>query len=81
MPLVFAAVLGGNLSIIGAPGNLMDVNALQEMGMETSFFMYAPVGVPMLLAGIVYFAFIGYRFLPDGNGLRWSHHLHAYGKV
>lgn len=67
MPLVFAAALGGNLSIIGAPGNLMGVNALQEMGMETSFFMYAPVGVPMLLAGIAYFAFIGYRFLPDGT--------------
>ena len=66
MPLVFAAALGGNLSIIGAPGNLMGVNALQEMGMKTSFFMYAPVGVPMLLAGIAYFAFIGYRFLPDG---------------
>ena len=37
MPLVFAAALGGNLSIIGAPGNLMGVNALQEMGMSTSF--------------------------------------------
>lgn len=67
MPLVFAAALGGNLSIIGAPGNLMGVNALQEMGMETSFFMYAPVGVPMLLAVICYFAFIGYRLLPDGT--------------
>ena len=67
MPLVFAAALGGNLSIIGAPGNLMGVNALQEMGMETSFFMYAPVGIPMLIAGILYFAFIGYRFLPDGS--------------
>ena len=48
MPLVFAAALGGNLSIIGAPGNLMGVNALQEMGLSTSFFMYAPVGVPLL---------------------------------
>ena len=67
MPLVFAAALGGNLSIIGAPGNLMGVNALQEMGMETSFFMYTPVGIPMLVAGILYFAFIGYRFLPDGS--------------
>ena len=65
MPLVFAAALGGNLSIIGAPGNLMGVNALQEMGLSTSFFMYAPVGVPMLILGILYFAFIGYRFLPD----------------
>lgn len=66
MPLVFAAALGGNLSIIGAPGNLMGVNALQEMGLATSFFMYAPVGIPMLVAGILYFAFFGYRLLPDG---------------
>ena len=69
MPLVFAAALGGNLSIIGAPGNLMGVNALQELGLPTSFFMYAPVGLPMLLAGILYFAFIGYRFLPDHRDL------------
>ena len=67
MPLVFAAALGGNLSIIGAPGNLMGVNALQEMGLSTSFFMYAPVGVPMLVLGIIYFVFLGYRFLPDGT--------------
>ena len=67
MPLVFAAALGGNLSIIGAPGNLMGVNALQEMGLSTSFFMYAPVGVPMLVLGIIYFVFLGYRFLPNGN--------------
>ena len=73
MPLVFAAALGGNLSIIGAPGNLMGVNALQEMEMHTSFFMYAPVGIPMLVAGILYFVFIGYRFLPNGN--------HASGAV
>ncbi|MDO4477760.1 MAG: SLC13 family permease [Lachnospiraceae bacterium] len=68
MPLVFAAALGGNLSIIGAPGNLMGVNALQELGLSTNFFMYAPVGIPMLILGIIYFVFIGYRFLPDGKG-------------
>ena len=67
MPLVFAAALGGNLSIIGAPGNLMGVNALQEMGMPTNFFMYAPVGVPMLVAGIAFFALFGYKLLPDGT--------------
>ena len=64
MPLVFAAALGGNLSIIGAPGNLMGVEALQNLGEETGFFMYAPIGIPMLLAGIIYFVFIGYRLLP-----------------
>ncbi|MDO4489327.1 MAG: SLC13 family permease [Eubacteriales bacterium] len=68
MPLVFAAALGGNLSIIGAPGNLMGVNALQELGLETSFFMYAPVGIPMLVLGILFYAFLGYRFLPSGKG-------------
>ena len=69
MPLVFAAALGGNLSIIGAPGNLMGVNALEELGLSTSFFMYAPVGIPMLIVGILYFIFIGYKFLPDGKGV------------
>ena len=67
MPLVFAAALGGNLSIIGAPGNLMGVNSLQEMGMSTSFFMYAPVGIPMLVIGILYFVCLGYKLLPDGK--------------
>lgn len=69
MPLVFAAVLGGNLSIIGAPGNLMGVNALNELGIETGFFEYIGVGLPMLVAGILYFAVIGYKLLPDGNNL------------
>lgn len=67
MPLVFAAALGGNLSIIGAPGNLMGVNALQELGLPTSFFLYAPVGIPMLVAGILYFALFGYQLLPDAK--------------
>lgn len=69
MPLVFAAALGGNLSIIGAPGNLMGVNALNELGIETGFFEYIGVGLPMLVAGILYFAVIGYKLLPDGNKL------------
>ena len=67
MPLVFAAALGGNLSIIGAPGNLMGTNALNELGIETGFFEYIGVGLPMLVAGIVYFALFGYKLLPDGK--------------
>ena len=69
MPLVFAAALGGNLSIIGAPGNLMGINALNELGIETNFFEYISVGLPMLIAGIVYFALFGYKLLPDGNNV------------
>lgn len=67
MPLVFAAAIGGNLSIIGAPGNLMGVNALQEMGIKTSFFMYAPIGIPMLLIGILYFVCFGYKLLTQNQ--------------
>ena len=64
MPLVFACALGGNLSIIGAPGNLFGVSALQELGIETSFFEYIIVGGPMLIAGIIFFALFGYKLLP-----------------
>ena len=68
MPLVFAAALGGNISIIGAPGNLMGVSALNELGIETSFFEYLIVGGPMILAGILFFALFGYKLLPKNNG-------------
>lgn len=64
MPLVFAAALGGNLSLIGAPGNLIAQSALQNIGSGFGFFEYAKVGLPMLLCGIFYFLTIGYKFLP-----------------
>ena len=32
MPLVFAAAMGGNLSLIGAPGNLIAQSGLAEIG-------------------------------------------------
>jgi len=68
MPLVFAAAMGGNLSLIGAPGNLIAQSALQEMNMQFGFFEYAKIGLPILVVGIIYFAFIGYKFLPKTQG-------------
>lgn len=67
MPLVFAAAMGGNLTLIGAPGNLIAQGVLQQMGQEFGFFEYAKVGLPMLLCGIAYFALFGHRLLPDRN--------------
>ncbi|HDF2355633.1 TPA: SLC13/DASS family transporter [Klebsiella michiganensis] len=64
MPLVFAAALGGNLSLIGAPGNLIAQSALQNIGSGFGFFEYAKVGLPMLICGVIYFLTIGYKFLP-----------------
>ena len=65
MPLVFAAAMGGNLSLIGAPGNLIAQSTMQEIGKSFGFFDYAKVGVPILIAGIIFFALVGYKLLPD----------------
>lgn len=65
LPLVIAAALGGNLSLIGAPGNMIAQSALQEIDMEFGFFEYAKVGLPMLIIGILYFSLIGYKLLPN----------------
>ena len=51
MPLVFAAAMGGNLSLIGAPGNLIAQSALSEIGLKFGFFEYAVVGMPILIVG------------------------------
>lgn len=67
MPLVMAAAMGGNLSLIGAPGNLIAQSALEEIGLSFGFFEYAKIGLPILIGGILYFAFIGYKFLPEVN--------------
>ena len=65
MPLVFAAAMGGNLSLIGAPGNLIAQAALEELNMEFGFFEYAIVGLPILLVGILFYATVGYKLLPN----------------
>ena len=65
MPLVFAAAMGGNLSLIGAPGNLIAQSALEEMNLSFGFFEYAIAGMPILICGILFYATVGYRFLPD----------------
>lgn len=68
MPLVFAAAMGGNLTLIGAPGNMIAQAGMEGIGLKFGFFDYAKVGVPILIVGIIYFAFIGYKFLPNKEG-------------
>lgn len=74
MPLVFAAAMGGNLSLIGAPGNMIGQSVLEEAtGQSFGFFEYAIVGFPILLVGILFYATIGFQLLPnhdvqDGGG-------------
>lgn len=68
MPLVFAAAMGGNLTLIGAPGNMIAQSGMEGIGLKFGFFDYAKVGVPILIVGVIYFAFIGYKFLPNKEG-------------
>ncbi len=65
MPLVFAAAMGGNLSLIGAPGNMIAQSTLEQIGLSFGFFEYAIVGLPILAAGILFYATIGFRLLPN----------------
>ena len=66
MPLVFAAAMGGNLSLIGAPGNMIGQSVLEEAtGQSFGFFEYAIVGLPILIVGILFYATIGFKLLPN----------------
>ena len=65
MPLVFAAAMGGNLSLIGAPGNMIAQSTLEPLGLKFGFFEYAIVGLPILIAGIIFYATIGFKLLPN----------------
>lgn len=65
MPLVFAAAMGGNLSLIGAPGNMIAQSTLEPLGLKFGFFEYAIVGIPILIVGIIFYATIGFKLLPN----------------
>ncbi len=65
MPLVFAAAMGGNLSLIGAPGNMIAQSTLEPLGLSFGFFEYAIVGLPILVVGILFYATIGFKLLPN----------------
>lgn len=65
MPLVFAAAMGGNLSLIGAPRNMIAQSALEKIGLKFGFFEYAIVGLPILIVGILFYATVGYKLLPN----------------
>ena len=65
MPLVFAAAMGGNLSLIGAPGNMIAQSTLEPIGLSFGFFEYAIVGLPILVVGILFYATIGFKLLPN----------------
>jgi len=68
MPVGFAVILGGNLTMVGA-GNLIILNDLLLQQNTETFNLFAvfPLGLAVLLFGISYFYFFGSRLLPEAE--------------
>ena len=65
IPLSFSSLLGGGLTLIGTPANILATNIVTENGLPTfGFFDFTPVGLTVFIAGILYMVFIGRHLLP-----------------
>jgi di/tricarboxylate transporter len=65
MPMAFGAMLGGLLTLIGTPPNLLVSIALEKTNQQGfHLFDFALIGLPILLTGTLFVAFIGRHFLP-----------------
>jgi di/tricarboxylate transporter len=64
MPLAFGTILGGMATLL-TTSNIVISSLLHDNNLEGfSLYDFAPVGIPMVVAGILYVAFIGRKFLP-----------------
>ena len=65
IPLSFSSLLGGKMTLIGTPANILATSIVKRYGLPTfGFFDFTPIGVVVLATGILYMVFIGRRFLP-----------------
>lgn len=70
MPMAFAAMLAGSSTLIGSSTNLVVSGLMQQQNLAPlTMFELTPVGLPILLVGIVYMAFIGRHLIPDRTGV------------
>lgn len=65
MPVSFAGLLGGLVTLIGTPPNIIASSFRRSVeGAPFNMFDYSWVGVPVACAGLAYLAFVGWRFIP-----------------
>jgi di/tricarboxylate transporter len=65
MPLAFASLLGGMVTLIGTPPNLIVATfRAREVGEPFGMFAFAPVGGAVALAGLAFIVLVGWRLLP-----------------
>ncbi|MGK9230717.1 SLC13 family permease [Inquilinus limosus] len=68
MPLSFATLLGGTVTLIGTPPNLL-ISAFREqaLGAPYHLFDFAPVGLALTVAGLAYMLLLGWRLIPTSR--------------
>ena len=65
MPMAFASLIGGMLTLIGTPPNVVVSTQLERAGLTPfGFFSFTPIGLLVLAVGIGYLILIGQRLLP-----------------
>lgn len=66
LPVSYAAIFGGTLTLIGTSTNLLVSSIAQESGMHPfGMFEFAPLGIIVLLAGLAYVLLFAQRLLPE----------------
>ena len=69
MPLSFASILGGMITLIGTPPNIVIAEYRGSvMGEPYRMFDFAPVGIAVAIVGVAYVALIGWRLIPVARG-------------
>lgn len=65
IPLSFSSLMGGNMTLIGTPPNVLASSMLLERGLPSfSFFDFTPLGSIVFASGILYMVLIGRHLLP-----------------
>jgi di/tricarboxylate transporter len=66
MPLSFASILGGLITLIGTPPNIIIASFREQaLGESFSMFDFAPTGIVATLAGLTFIILVGWRLIPN----------------
>ncbi len=69
MPLSFATILGGMITLIGTPPNIIIATIREDsLGAPFAMFDFAPVGGVAAIAVLLFVALIGWRLIPQPKG-------------
>ena len=68
MPLSFASILGGMITLIGTPPNII-IASFRETAIGEPFgmFDFSPVGAVTALAGVIFIVLVGWRLIPHSD--------------